>query len=95
MRAIQSRDREDSNITPLSVPQRNVLSPSTQSVFWSGIAYSCPKPSVFLSKGNNVPEELGKHVKASLFHQENGVLCNFFFLESGCLKKMPTFFGRL
>lgn len=53
MREIQSRDREDNNITPQSVPQRNILSPKTLSVFCNGIAYSCPKPSVFLSKGNN------------------------------------------
>lgn len=53
MREIQSRDTEESNRTPQSIPQREVLSPTPRSVFCNGLAYSSPKPSVSLTKGNN------------------------------------------
>lgn len=98
---IQSREREDSNRTPQSIPQRKVLSPSTLSVFCSGIAYSCPKPSVFLSKGNNFLMclrswiSMWKHNFQVFFIRIMEFYTVFFFFKSGCFKKMPTFFGRL
>lgn len=100
MRGIQSRDREDSNITPQSVPQRKVLSPSTLSVFCSGIAYSCPKPSMFLSKGNNFLMclrswiSMWKHNFQDFFIRKMEFYIDFFFFQKWLLQKNANIFWK-
>lgn len=94
---IQSREREDSNRTPQSIPQRKVLSPSTLSVFCSGIAYSCPKPSVFLSKGNNFLMclrswiSMWKHNFQVFFIRIMEFYTDFFFSKVAASKKCQHF----
>lgn len=94
---IQSREREDSNRTPQSIPQRKVLSPSTLSVFCSGIAYSCPKLFVFLSKGNNFLMclrswiSMWKHNFQVFFIRIMEFYTDFFFSKVAASKKCQHF----
>lgn len=94
MREIESRDREDSNITPQSIPYWKILS-----VFCNGIAYSCPKPSVFLSKGNNFLMclrswiSMWKHNFQVFFVRKMEFYVDFFF-QKWLLKKNTSIFWK-